>query len=74
MFVHRLGQVRDVKVGIVLVGKGLELRVEGLASEADFVTKVVEATDAVLGILIVVVLDEAEAGTRSVICKTMMQR
>lgn len=30
-------------------------------SEADFVTKVVEATDAVFGILEVVILDESKA-------------
>ncbi len=34
--------------------------------EADFVPEVVEATDAVLGILVVVVFDEAEAREESV--------
>lgn len=32
------------------------------ASEADFIPKVMEATDTVLSILVVVVLDEAETG------------
>lgn len=64
VFVHGLGQVRDVEVGVVLVREGLELRVEGFAGEADFVSKVVKATDAVLSILVVVVLDEAKAGIR----------
>ena len=31
------------------------------SGKADFVTRVVEATDAILGVFVVVVLDEAEA-------------
>lgn len=61
VLVHRLGQVGHVEVGVGLVGERLELRVEGLAGEADFVAQVVEAADAVLGVLVVVVLDEAKA-------------
>jgi hypothetical protein len=30
VLVHRLGQVGDVKVGVALIGEGLELRVERL--------------------------------------------
>ena len=30
MLVHRLGQVRHVEVGVVLIGEGLQLRVERL--------------------------------------------
>lgn len=71
VLVHRLGQVGDVKVGVALVGEGLQLRVERFAGEADFVTKVVEAANAVLGVLVVVVLDEAEAGRRSAEAWTM---
>lgn len=62
VLVHRLGKVGHVEVGVTLIGKCLELRVEGLAGEADFVSEIVEATDAVLGVFVVVVLDEAEAG------------
>lgn len=61
VLIHRLGKVGHVEVGVTLIGKCLELRVEGLAGEADFVSEIVEAADAVLGVLVVVILDEAEA-------------
>jgi hypothetical protein len=78
MFIHILGYVRHVKVGVVFVSELLELGVERFLEwsvdvkrrqneeethpgEADFVAKIVEATDAVLGILKVVILDESEA-------------
>lgn len=64
MLVHRLGKVGHVEVGVTLVGKCLELRVEGFAGEADFVSEIVEAADAIFGVLVVVVLDEAKAGTK----------
>ena len=86
VLVHRLRQVRDVEVGIALIGEGLELRVERFlldvvsirwqvallddectdSCKAHFVSEVVKATDTVLGILIVVILDEAEANITSV--------
>lgn len=62
MLVHRLGQVGDVEVGVGSVGKCLQLGVERLPSEADFVSKVVEAADAVLGVFVIVVLHKPEAG------------
>lgn len=78
MLIHVLGYVRYVKVGVVVVSKLLELRVERFLEcsvdvermqeeeethpgEADFVAKIVEATDAILGILKVVILDKSEA-------------
>ena len=63
MLVHGLRKIGHVEVCVALVGEGLELRVEGLAGEAHFVAQVVEATNAVLGVLVVVVLDETEAVT-----------
>ena len=73
VLVHRLGEVGDVEVRVVFVGKGLELGVERLAGEADFVAKVVEATDAVLGVLVVVVLDKAETERVSVEARTAVR-
>jgi hypothetical protein len=78
MFIHILGYVRHVQVGVVVVSELLELGVERFLEwsvdvkrrqdeeethpgEADFVAKIVEATDAVLGILKVVILDKSEA-------------
>ncbi len=61
MLVHVLGQVGDVKVGVAFVGKLLQLCIEGLSSKADLVTQVMEATDTVLGILIVVEPNESES-------------
>jgi hypothetical protein len=63
VLIHRLGEVGNVEVGVALIRKRLQLRVERLAGEADFVTEIVKATDAILRILIVVVLDEAESGS-----------
>lgn len=65
VLVHGLRKVGHVEVGVSFVGEGLQLRVERLAGEADFVTQVVESTDTVLGVLIVVVLDEAKAISKS---------
>jgi hypothetical protein len=70
MLVHVLGNVGDIKIGVALVGELLELGVEGFlekkvsgryggGSDSD-VPEVMEAADAVLGILKVVVLDEPE--------------
>lgn len=72
VLVHGLRKVGHVEVGVTFVGEGLELRVEGLAGEADLVTQVVEATDTVLGVLVVVVLDEAKATSMSAGSTTTM--
>ena len=78
MFIHILGNVRHVKVGVVVISELLELGVERFLGwsvdinrrqeeeathpgEADFVAKIVDATDAVFGILEVVILDKSEA-------------
>lgn len=84
MLVHVLRDVGHVEIGVVLVGKLLQLGVERLlffvsiqiqrmehgvtsgqgkthSSEAHFISQVVEPTDAVLGVLKVVVFDEAES-------------
>jgi hypothetical protein len=61
VLIHVARNVRDVEVGIALVRELLELRVEGLASEANFVAQMMEAANAVLGILEVVILDKAKA-------------
>ena len=78
VLIHGLWEVGDVEVGVLFVGKRLELGVERFLGwsvdvnrrqeeeathpgEADFVAKIVEATDAVFGILEVVILDKSEA-------------
>lgn len=61
MLVHGTRNVGHIQVGVAFVGELLELGVERLPGEADLVTKIVKATDAVLGILEVVELDEAKA-------------
>jgi len=61
MFVHVLWDIGDVQVRVRFVGEFLELRIEGLPSKARFVAKIVKSTDAILGSLEVVKLDEAKA-------------
>ena len=79
MLIHGLWQVRDIEVGVTIISDRLELGVERLLgtvsdevrqfrattnpSEADFVSKMVEASDAILGILVVVVSDKAKPET-----------
>ena len=59
MFVHALRKARNVEVGRVGVTELLELRVEGLPGKRCLVAQKVKGTDAVFGILVVVVFDEA---------------
>lgn len=77
MLIHVFGNVGNVKVRVAVVGKLLQFRVERFlygqraarnnvqvvtySSKADLVTKVMEATNAVLSVLKVVVLDESKA-------------
>lgn len=61
MLIHALRNVGNVEIRVVVVGELLELGVKGLASKADFVTKIVESPNAIFGILEVMVLDEAES-------------
>jgi hypothetical protein len=77
MLIHVLGDIGHVKVCVTVVRELLQLRIEGFLSgqretrrgtsivtypsKADLIAKVVEATDAVLGILEVVILDESKA-------------
>ena len=59
--VHVLWQVGNVKVSRALVTLGLETRVEGLSGKANLVSKLVEATNAQLGVANIEVLGETEA-------------
>ena len=59
MFVHALWEARDVEVGRVGVAELLELGIEGLPGERGLVAQRVKGTDAVFGVLVVVVFDEA---------------
>lgn len=77
MLIHVFGDVRYVEVSVTVVGELLELGVErflkqsaelgvddreiSYSSEADFVAKIVEATNAVFGIFEIVILDESKA-------------
>jgi hypothetical protein len=77
MLIHVLGNVGHVKVCVAIVGELLQLRIEGFLSgqqearesrrivtypsKADLVAKVVEAANAVLSVLEVVVFDEPKA-------------
>lgn len=77
MLIHILGNVRDVQVGISLIGKLFEFRVERLLrqgqrqrqyritdtdpSKGNLIAEVVEPANAVLSILKVVILDEPKA-------------
>ena len=61
VLIHFLGQVRHIEVRVRLVGELLQLRIEGLPSKADLVAQVMKSADAVLGIFVVVILDESKS-------------
>ena len=78
VLIHTLRQVGNVKVGVTLVRKRLQLGVEGLLrnvsgeangssvhithpSKANFIPEVMETTNTVLSIFVIVVFDKAEA-------------
>ena len=60
MLIDVFWKAGDVKIGIAIIGKLLQLSVKRLSSEAGFVAEIVEAANALLCILEVVVSDEAE--------------
>lgn len=92
MFVQTLWQVGDVKVGVVIISKGLEFGVERFlkqqlaagnihhtlsvtyTSEADFVTKVVKASNAILSVFVAVIFDEAKTGTVSAVTNLVTEK